>query len=455
MLFAIFYKAIQKSLDLRIGLEIFFDIGCCLFSGDTQILAQSERTDSIYDSEVYSFGISSLQRCNLIKRHMEHLGCCKAVDILCLSVCLDQFLISGHVSQHTKLDLGIIGIQEHISILRHKNFADQSSKFHTYRNILKIRLCAADTAGSSDRLVKSGVDSSVFSDHISKPVCISRFQFGKLAVFQDIFHDLMIRCQFIQDICCCGVACLGLLSTWKSHFFKKDHSKLFGGINVKLLSRFLPDQLLKLLNTNTQLLTVTFQFLSPDKNPPFFHGIQCKYQRKLDLVINLSHTCFIQLLKKDFSYHIRHKSLITGQITQTFHLILPGFLEGYFSEKIFFCRKHYSIQIFSGNIIVGIGRLQWIQKICCNSCIKNLCRFSKCHMFQHCLDIHGTDHCMLTQSSNFPAEIIACEKTSHRNLINLFFIKDKSHCVYLICVCKDGNSHLFLIRCFFKQSFHT
>ena len=257
---------------------------------------------------------------------MEHLGCCKAVDILCLSVCLDQFLIPGHVGQHTKLNLRIIGIQEHISILRHKNLADQSSKFHTYRNILKIRLCAADTSGSCNRLIKSGVDSSVFSDHIAKPIRIGGFQFGKLTVFQNILHNGMVRCQFIQDICCSRIACLGLLSTWKSHFFKKDHSKLLRGIDIKILPCLLPDRFLQLLNTHTQFLTITFKFLSFDGNSPFLHGIQRKYQRKLDFIINLSHSCFIQLLKKDFTCHIRHKSLIAGIIAQTLHLILPGLL---------------------------------------------------------------------------------------------------------------------------------
>ena len=32
---AILYQTVQKALDLRIGLEIFLNIGSCLFSGNT------------------------------------------------------------------------------------------------------------------------------------------------------------------------------------------------------------------------------------------------------------------------------------------------------------------------------------------------------------------------------------------------------------------------------------
>ena len=50
------------------------DILCRLFSRNTQILAQSKRTDSIHNTEINRFCISSLQICHFIKRYMEYLG---------------------------------------------------------------------------------------------------------------------------------------------------------------------------------------------------------------------------------------------------------------------------------------------------------------------------------------------------------------------------------------------
>ena len=73
-------------MDTRIRLEILLDIGLCLFPADAEILAQTELTDAVYDTEVDRLRISSLQRCYLFKRHMEHFRCRHAVDILRLAV---------------------------------------------------------------------------------------------------------------------------------------------------------------------------------------------------------------------------------------------------------------------------------------------------------------------------------------------------------------------------------
>ncbi len=47
-------------MDTRIRLEILLDIGFCLFPDDAEILAQTERTDTVYDTEVDRLRISSL-----------------------------------------------------------------------------------------------------------------------------------------------------------------------------------------------------------------------------------------------------------------------------------------------------------------------------------------------------------------------------------------------------------
>ena len=47
------------------------------FSGNPQILAQAERTNTINNAEIHRLGITSLQGCNLVKRHMEHLRSCQ------------------------------------------------------------------------------------------------------------------------------------------------------------------------------------------------------------------------------------------------------------------------------------------------------------------------------------------------------------------------------------------
>ena len=71
-----------------------------------------------------------------------------------LFVRLNQRLISGHMSQHPQFNLGVIGVNEHITILGNKNFPYKPSKFHTYRNILQIWFRAADSSRSRNRLIE-------------------------------------------------------------------------------------------------------------------------------------------------------------------------------------------------------------------------------------------------------------------------------------------------------------
>ena len=181
---------------------------------------------------------------------MEYLRCCQAVDILCLSVCLDQFLVPGHMREYSKFDLRVVCIQKYKTIFRHKNFADQPSEFHSDRNVLKVRFRTADTSRRCDRLVKGRMDPSIRFDHGTQSVCISGFEFRKLAVFQDIFDDFMFRCKFLKDICGCRITCFCLLAARDPHFFEQDHTELFRGVDVEFFSCLLPDHFFQFLDAD-------------------------------------------------------------------------------------------------------------------------------------------------------------------------------------------------------------
>ena len=170
------------------------------------------------------------------------------MDILSLPVSLDQFLVARHMGQHPQLDLRIVRVQENKSIFRHKHFADQSSQFHPHRDILKIGLCAADPSCSGDRLIKGGMDPAVFFDHCAQAVRVSGFQLCKLPVFQDIFYDRLFRGQLFQNVGRCGIPRFCFFPAGDPHFFKKDGSQLFRGINIELLARLFPDQFFQLMD---------------------------------------------------------------------------------------------------------------------------------------------------------------------------------------------------------------
>ena len=169
------YQSIQIRLDSRIGFKISFNIFFGFFSGNAQILRQSKRTDSIYNTKINCFRISTLLRCHRINGYVKYLRSSQTMNILCLLISLNQFLIPGHMSQHTKFNLGIIRIQENTILRRNKDLSDQPSKLHTYRNILKVRLRTADPSGGCNGLVKFTVNSSILRNTASQSVRISGF----------------------------------------------------------------------------------------------------------------------------------------------------------------------------------------------------------------------------------------------------------------------------------------
>ena len=132
------------------------------------------------------------------------------------------------MGQHPELDLGIIRIHEYIAFFRDKNLPDQSAKFHPYRNILQVRLRAAEPPGSGHRLMKLPVDPPVRPDKVGKAVRVSGLQLGKLPVFQDLRHQRIIRGQLVQHLRRRRVPGLGLLGVGHFQFLKQDHTQLFG-----------------------------------------------------------------------------------------------------------------------------------------------------------------------------------------------------------------------------------
>ena len=128
--------------------------------------------------------------------------------------------------QNTKFNLRIIGIHKSISFFRNKYFTDQTSKFHSYRNILKIRFSTADSSGRRNRLVKFSMNPPIILNIIRQPVCICGLEFGILTIFQNLCDYRMFRCKLFQYICRSRITCLCLAPTRELHIFKQYNSKL-------------------------------------------------------------------------------------------------------------------------------------------------------------------------------------------------------------------------------------
>ena len=187
---------------------------------------------------------------------MEHLGGRDPVDVLSFPVSFNQPFIPGNVCQHTQLDLGVVGIHKDKSIFRDKDFADHSAKFHTDRDVLKVRLCAADASRCRDRLMELAVNPSVCRNVTCQSVRVGGFELCKLTVLQNMGHDRCLRCQFLQHVGRSRVAGLRFLSIWKLQFFKQNHTELLRRIDIEGLASQIVDRRFQFFDPSGQLLPI-------------------------------------------------------------------------------------------------------------------------------------------------------------------------------------------------------
>ena len=138
--------------------------------------------------------------------------------------------------QNTKFNLRIIGIHKSISFFRNKYFTNQTSKFHPYRNILKIGILGGKPPGCGQHLVELGMDASVpRADIPGQRIQICALQLHILPVGQDIRYNGMLGGQsgkgvFIRHELA-RLRLLGLLHQFQ--FSEQEISELLGGIQIQ------------------------------------------------------------------------------------------------------------------------------------------------------------------------------------------------------------------------------
>ena len=71
-----------------------------------------------------------------------------------------------------QFDLRVVGIKEYKTILRDKNLAQQPARLHADRDILQIRVGAADTPGCRDGLMESAVYPPILCNIWHQPIRI-------------------------------------------------------------------------------------------------------------------------------------------------------------------------------------------------------------------------------------------------------------------------------------------
>ena len=101
---------------------------------------------------------------DVVRLDTEHSGRGGVVDVDTAAERLDQPGVGSEVSDAAQLDLVVVGDQQRVAGRRHEGLAELAALVAANRDVVEIRLIAAETPGAGDGLVESRVDPAVGSN---------------------------------------------------------------------------------------------------------------------------------------------------------------------------------------------------------------------------------------------------------------------------------------------------
>ena len=90
----------------------------------------------------------------------EHLQRGAIVDVLAARNASISASSPDEVREHAQLDLRVVGRDQHVAGLGDERAPDLAADLGADRDVLQVRIAAAQPAGRGDRLVEAGVDAA-------------------------------------------------------------------------------------------------------------------------------------------------------------------------------------------------------------------------------------------------------------------------------------------------------
>ena len=137
------------------------------------------------------------------------------------------------MGQDPKLNLGIVGTDEFIPCSGDECLPELPPHGLPDRDILQIRLCAAQPSRCRHSLLEMGTNSSIRPDQRSQSFHISAPQLRQCPVLQNKTDDRILRSKFLQNIRTGAVSPLRLLSGRQSQLLEENIPQLLRRIDVE------------------------------------------------------------------------------------------------------------------------------------------------------------------------------------------------------------------------------
>ena len=131
----------------------------------------------------------------------EHLQRSAVVNILAAGKRLHERFFFSHVRQHAKLDLRVVGGDQHEPRIGDEGAPDFAPQVGANRNVLQVRIAAAQAAGRRHRLVERGVHPCrARMDELRQCIDVGALQFHERAPLENQSRQVVRERELFQHI---------------------------------------------------------------------------------------------------------------------------------------------------------------------------------------------------------------------------------------------------------------
>ncbi len=196
------------------------------------------------------------------------------------------------MGQHPQFDLAVVHRQQLVAFGRNKGPSHLTSGLGANRDILQIGIAAAQTPGAGAGLIVAGMHAPGRRiDQFRQSIDIGTFEFGKLAVFQNLHQYRMggIRLESLQRDHISRIAVCGLLQTLhrQAQLAEQYIVKLLGAVDIKraVAAAEIVNLLLDLQQCLCKPLAEIMQEPDIQRHTRLLHGRQHRHQRHFQRVV--------------------------------------------------------------------------------------------------------------------------------------------------------------------------
>ena len=112
---------------------------------------------------------------------------------------VDEDRILGEVREHAELDLRVVGRDQDVARIGDEGAADLAAERRADRDVLQVRVAAAQPPGGGDRLVEAGVHAAGLRVHeLRQGVDVGALQLHQLAPLENLPRQVVGQRQFLE-----------------------------------------------------------------------------------------------------------------------------------------------------------------------------------------------------------------------------------------------------------------